>query len=57
MNLEDYIYTHYRNNKTAFANAIGRSPQMVAHYIKQGYTVDNGRLIEVKITLPAIKQE
>ena len=55
MKLEDYIYKHYRNSKTAFANAIGRSPQMVAHYIKQGYIVDNGRLIEVKINLPVIE--
>jgi len=52
MELKDYIYKHYRNNQRAFADAIKRSPQMVAHYIKQGYEVIGGRLIDVKLDIP-----
>jgi len=55
MKLKDYIYKYYRNSQKDFAVAIGRSPQMVAHYIKQGYVVEGGDLIEVKLTLPEIE--
>ena len=54
MELKEYIYKHYRNSQRAFALSIGRSPQMVAHYIKQGYIVEGGRLIEVKLELPTV---
>ena len=52
MKLKDYIYKYYRNNQRAFADAIKRSPQMVTHYIKQGYEVVGGRLIDVKLEIP-----
>ena len=51
MDLKEYIDKHYKNNQ----RAIGRSPQMVTHYIRQGYEVDSGRLIDVKLLLPEIK--
>ena len=55
MNLKDYIYSNYRNSQKDFADAIGRSPQLVAHYIKQGYQVINGQLVDVKMDLPVIE--
>lgn len=56
MKLKDYIYKHYRNSQKDFANSIGRSPQLVAHYIKQGYQVMNGQLVDVKLTMPEGKE-
>lgn len=56
MSLKDYIYKNYRNSQKDFANAIGRSPQLVAHYIKQGYQVINDQLVDVKLNLPAVKE-
>ena len=55
MELRDYIYKHYRNSQVAFAEDIGRSPQMVAHYIKQGYKVINGDLVDIKFKLPEVE--
>ena len=57
MDLDDYIYKYYRNNKTAFAAVIGRSPQLVGHYVKQGYKVVNGLLVDVKLELPEVKEK
>jgi len=54
MTLKDYIYKHYRNSQKDFAEAIGRSPQMVTHYIKQDYRVIDGKLVDIKIELPGV---
>ena len=58
MLLKDYIYKHYRNSQKRFAYSVGKSPQLISYYIKQGYQVIDGDLVDIKIKckLPPIAE-
>ena len=56
--LSKYIADHYGGNKALFAKEVGKSKQLIGHYVSAGYCIEDGKLVSPSkeiLKLPKIK--